>query len=37
MFLFAKLVIFNLYEQTSRKGLIEEMQPEKFPRKLDEA
>ncbi|KAH0563509.1 hypothetical protein GP486_001930 [Trichoglossum hirsutum] len=36
MFLFAKLVILNLYEQTSRKGLIEEMLPERLPRKLDE-
>jgi hypothetical protein len=28
MFLFAKLVLFNLYEQTSRTSLLEELQPE---------
>jgi hypothetical protein len=36
MFLFAKLVVLNLYDQTSRKHLVEEMQ-EKFPRNLEEA
>jgi hypothetical protein len=37
MFLFAKLAMNNLYEQTSRKAFMEEMQPERFPQKLDEA
>jgi hypothetical protein len=36
MFLFAKLVTLNLYEQTSRKSLLEEIQ-ERFPRDLKEA
>jgi hypothetical protein len=36
MFLFAKLVVLNLYNQTSRKKLMEEME-ERFPRNLEEA
>jgi hypothetical protein len=36
MFLFAKLVVLNLYDQTSRKNFMEEMQ-QKFPRNLEEA
>lgn len=36
MFLFAKLVTLNLYQQTSRKRLLEELQ-ERFPRDLKEA
>jgi hypothetical protein len=37
MFLFAKLVMNNLYEQTSNEAFMEELQPEIFPQKLDEA
>jgi len=36
MFLFAKLVVLNLYDQTSRQNFMQEMQ-EKFPRNLEEA
>jgi hypothetical protein len=36
MFLFAKLVVLNLYDQVSRKSLVEQMH-EKFPRNLEEA
>ncbi|KAH8789515.1 hypothetical protein F5882DRAFT_354269 [Hyaloscypha sp. PMI_1271] len=36
MFLFAKLVVLHLYNQTSRKKLMEEME-ERFPRNLEEA
>jgi hypothetical protein len=36
MFLFAKLVVLNLYDQTSRKKFTEEIQ-ERFPRNLEEA
>lgn len=35
MFLFAKLVMENLYEQTSRDNLLDELQ--NFPTGLDEA
>ncbi|KAF8863166.1 hypothetical protein BDZ45DRAFT_670476 [Acephala macrosclerotiorum] len=35
MFLFEKLVVLNLYEQTSRKLFMEEMQ-KKFPQNLQE-
>ncbi|KAK5050383.1 hypothetical protein LTR84_003664 [Exophiala bonariae] len=37
MFLFAKLVTWNLYEQTSRADFEKEMQPDRVPAGLDEA
>ena len=37
MFLFAKLVLKNLYGQTTRAQLFEELQPEKFPTGLAQA
>ncbi|KAL8789346.1 MAG: hypothetical protein Q9195_006873 [Heterodermia aff. obscurata] len=37
MFLFAKLVLTNLYGQTTRDQLLAELQPDKFPRGLDQA
>ena len=37
MFLFAKLVLTNLYGQTTRAELSEELQPARFPHGLDQA
>jgi len=37
MFLFAKLVMENLYSQTSRAKLNKELEPDRFPRGLEEA
>lgn len=37
MFLFAKLVMKNLFQQTSRAKLDNELRPEKFPRGLEQA
>lgn len=37
MFLFAKLVMKNLYDQTSIFGLRTEMRDDVFPKGLDEA
>jgi hypothetical protein len=37
MFLYAKLVIRNLYHQPDKRGFWEEMQPDTFPEGLDEA
>jgi hypothetical protein len=37
MFLFAKLVMENLYSQTKRANLTKELEPDKFPRGLEDA
>jgi hypothetical protein len=37
MFLFAKLVMENLYRQTSRENLTKELEPNRFPRGLEDA
>lgn len=37
MFLFAKLVLTNLYSQTSKAKLYEELQPEAFPKGFEQA
>jgi hypothetical protein len=37
MFLFAKLVTWNLYEQTNRADFETEMQPDRVPTELDQA
>jgi hypothetical protein len=37
MFLFAKLVMNNLFNQTTRRQLYNELLPEKFPRGLNKA
>ena len=37
MFLFAKLVLTNLYGQTTREQLYNELLPEQFPRGLGQA
>ena len=37
MFLFAKLVMTNLLNQTSRSKMLDELQPGKFPRGLEQA
>lgn len=37
MFLFARLVLTNLYGQTSGAELFEELQPARFPHGLDQA
>lgn len=37
MFLFAKLVTWNLYEQTSRIDFETEINPNRFPEGLDQA
>ena len=37
MFLFAKLVMTNLYNQTSRANLKRELEPDRFPSGLEQA
>ena len=37
MFLYAKLVTWNLYEQTTRKNFLQEMHPDTFPDGLEQA
>lgn len=37
MFLFARLVLVNLHGQVSRADLLEELEPGKFPKGLDQA
>jgi len=37
MFLFAKLVMENLYNQTKRENLNKELEPNRFPRGLEDA
>ena len=37
MFLFARLVLTNLYDQTSRAELFDELRPARFPHGLDQA
>ena len=37
MFLFAKLVMTNLYNQTSRAKMRTEVHPDRFPDGLDQA
>ncbi len=37
MFLFAKLVMENFYKQTNRENLNIELEPNRFPRGLEEA
>jgi hypothetical protein len=37
MFLLAKLICDNLLQQTSTEGLEEELEPDKFPKEVNEA
>jgi hypothetical protein len=37
MFLFAKLVMENFFSQTKRENLTKELEPNRFPRGLEEA
>jgi len=37
MFLLAKLICDNLLQQTSIEGLEEELEPDKFPKEVNEA
>jgi hypothetical protein len=37
MFLFAKLVMENLFSQTKRENLTKELEPARFPRGLEDA